>query len=470
LALAGLLAVLVALLLASIPGHPIHVDEPWLAEQSYFLARDGYVHSNFFRGVDGGEQYIVLYHRLFILLQSRLFAVFGLSVLTARLASILPGAILLGLVAWYARRDLGLGVAGALGAVAVLLLMPFFTWSFAIARPEMLVAALGFASFMAVERATRPPAAMGWAALAGVLAGGAMLSHLNGSVFIAAGVGALAIRRCVLEALALALCAGLALVPYGVDIVRHRALFELQLHGRMLGGVTTFTMATPLLNLLHEHQRLFRMPEIIFPSVLFFLCVLLGWRRASPALRFTAGYTLLLMVALGALASRKMVHYAAGLAPLWALVIVAVLAQVPQMERRAQRVLQAAAAAMLVSGMWFAVMALKGKTRFEAFHAAVTRDIPDGARCLTPMRLLFNQVERLDLVATTALRATAGPAYRAAEVRGFIASRQVEYVIVLDDDPKPDLLQALGPMAPVSEGSFEGHPYRVYRPQPGGAP
>jgi hypothetical protein len=327
----------------------------------------------------------------------------------------------------------------------------------------MLVAMLGFASFVAVEAATRPSRSVLWAAAGGLLAAGAMLAHLNGSIFVGIGFLVLLARRRFPESVAFAAAAVIALVPYAVDVARHRELFESQFHGSMVSGLTRFSLATPFLNLLKEHQRLFRMPQIIFPSALFFLSLLLGWRYASPRIRFMSGYTLLLMVALGAITSRKQVHYATYLAGFEVLVIVGILSHLPELDRRRRVVLLAFAAAFVVTGVCYDALDLKGKTRFEALHQVVARQIPDGAWCLTPMPLLFNEVTRLNLIATVSLKRSVSAASKPEEVRAFLAARQVEYVISMDGEPADSLLGAMGPLTLVAEGTMEQHPYRVFR-------
>jgi 4-amino-4-deoxy-L-arabinose transferase-like glycosyltransferase len=441
----------------------MHVDEPWLAEQSYYLSRDGYVHSNFFRGIDRNDEYIVVYHRLFIQAQSRLFQLLGLELLSARLVSILAGTLLLILMALYGRRRLGFGVSTTLAAVLTLLLIPQWFLAFKIARPEMLVALLGFASFVSIERAGPPPRSLLWAAAGGVLAGGAMLSHLYGSIFVAAGFIALLARRRFPEGAAFALAALLALAPYALDVARHRALFDAQFHGQMVSQLTTFSLASPFVNLAKEHQRLFRMPQIIFPSTLFFGSLALGWRYASPRIRFLAGYTLVLMVALGAIAARKEVRYATYLSALEVLIIAGMLSHLPAMSGWRRRALLSLAAIFVVSGLGFNTWDLRGKTRFAALHREVARQIPDGAWCLTPMPLLFNEVLRLNLVSTVALKVAVGPEQDAGAARSFLASRGIQYVVAMRGAPSDSLLHAMEPLTLVSEGAMEGSSYRVFK-------
>src|SRR5690349_4795212 len=83
------------LVLASIPGHSLHGDEAWLGEQAYLKARDGYVHSNFFKGFNRQDELIVVYHRLFISTASALIDTIGFGLGTLRIIPIASGIFLL---------------------------------------------------------------------------------------------------------------------------------------------------------------------------------------------------------------------------------------------------------------------------------------------------------------------------------------------------------------------------------------
>lgn len=406
-----------------------------------------------------------MYHRLFIQAQSLIFRTLGLGVLPARLASIVAGSLLLALVALHARRGLGFGVNLVLAVLAAILLNPIFFAAFKVARPEMLVALFGFASVIATEQASRAVRPVPWSMVAGLLAGCAMLAHLNGAIFVGAGFLMLLVRRRIPAAAIFALTAMLALTPYGIDIARHWDAFQVQFHGSMAGTLTKFSPATPLLNLLNEHKRLFRSLPIIFSSVLFFLCLGLGWRHAGPRIRFLAGYTVLLMVLLGALAVRKQTHYAVCLVALEMLVVVGIMQHLHTMGGWRRTVLPVSAAAFGISGAWYDVRDFSAREKFsqEALNRTVAASIPDGAWCLVPMPLLFNEVTRLNLVSTYAMSGLLGKEPDPALVRSFLGSRRIEYVVAMKDDPGEALLERMEPLALAAEGSTDGVPYRVYR-------
>ncbi|MBO0937335.1 hypothetical protein J2I47_12330 [Fibrella sp. HMF5335] len=168
------------LLLATFYHRTHHFDEAWLAEQAYWLVQDGRVRSELFCGLNGWEEQLFIYHKLFIYLSAGWQKVFGFSLVAGKAFSGL-WAGLLGLLLWgYLRQQrqdsqhiwLGMALYVANGLV--------IEFSF-VYRPEPMCVAFGFASFWLLTTHR-------WA-WAGVLAGLATLTHLNGLCFALAGFG-----------------------------------------------------------------------------------------------------------------------------------------------------------------------------------------------------------------------------------------------------------------------------------------
>ncbi len=86
--------------------HPLHADEAYIGEYTYFLVRDGYVHSDFFKGELRQEERFVVYHYLFVTVGSVFIKLFGFHLWTLRAVSWLSfGAICL-LLGVYSSRPL----------------------------------------------------------------------------------------------------------------------------------------------------------------------------------------------------------------------------------------------------------------------------------------------------------------------------------------------------------------------------
>jgi branched-subunit amino acid transport protein len=83
-------------------------------------------------------------------------------------------------------------------------------------RPELMLAALGFGSFLCLQTKS---ATVSKSLLAGVLAGMAMLCHLNGIIYLIAGFGTLLYFRQYKNASYFALAGGLTGLVYFSDIL-----------------------------------------------------------------------------------------------------------------------------------------------------------------------------------------------------------------------------------------------------------
>jgi hypothetical protein len=176
-----LLPILILLTLATFYRRFPTGDDAWFAEQSYWLAKSGLIRSNYFKGMLFWDQHLLVSHKFFILIGSFVYRIFGISLYAFQSISFVAELILIGLIYQYIRqRQLG-------NKAPFMLLFLIFgnislvTMSFE-NRPEIILATLGFASFLCVDKSNKY-----WAALAGILAGLALLTHLNGIVFVVAG-------------------------------------------------------------------------------------------------------------------------------------------------------------------------------------------------------------------------------------------------------------------------------------------
>jgi len=178
--LSALLLLLVALLI-TFCHRAAYFDEAWFAEQSFWLIREGKVRSELFRGYNGWENGIYVFHKLFIYAGALVMSVTGVSVAASKLVSIFFG-LLGGYLVWLygkheSREQQWLSVLLYFGCGTLIRFM-------SVNRPETMCMALGFASYFALEPAKNSQPKV---LLAGMLAGLAALTHLNGLIYLIAG-------------------------------------------------------------------------------------------------------------------------------------------------------------------------------------------------------------------------------------------------------------------------------------------
>lgn len=433
----GLAFVSIVLLLVSIPNHDFYVDEAFIGEYSYYFARDGFVHSTFWEGYLRQDEYVVLHHQFATWSGAAMIHLLGVHLWSVRLVSLSAGLIILSLI-WrltgqYWRWETEQRVL----ALVVLLLIPSFFYHVKCFRPEVETAAFGTVSFYALwvalmeekkSERKRIVAIM----IAGLAAGAAMLTHLAGCMYAGVGLFLLLKERRSLWVIIFSVCTLLVFSPYPIDIWLHRDLALLQASQPQAQAKFAFQWWTPLLHLLNEQQRFFRKPQFIFTSVLCLVLVAVTWRNKSPRRTFLRTYCAALVVVLGVMLEDKR-DYFALYAPFLALLIADEAPDIWSKGRTAKILCCVCAIAFVGYGLYFQVTDALHKENVSELNHEITRSIPDGARCLAPLNLMYNEIGRLHLVAFSQAFATLEgdrPTITAGSLKHFCDIRAIDYVIV----------------------------------------
>jgi hypothetical protein len=286
------LLVLAALTLASLYHRSCFVDDAWLGERAYWLARNGVVRSELFRGqLDYGERMFV-FHKLFALCGAATVRLFGWSLYVLKSVSLTWFLVSLFLLWRYCRRFAAPGVL----PLTVLLLLGhgLLGLHLFVYRPEVMLMALGFGSFLLLRRFLEGGGR--WDLLGGAtLAGLGVLTHLNGVVFVVAGTGLLLVRRRPWPAAFFVLVSSAVAALYLSDAAVAGELPTLfhQLHGDPILAERFGDVGARVATALHEHQRYFHSrPEIVF-SLLVLVTLILTARAtrlwSDPLLPFVVG-------------------------------------------------------------------------------------------------------------------------------------------------------------------------------------
>lgn len=263
-----------------------HFDDAWFAEQSYWLVRDGWVRSELFRGQNGWEDRIYVFHKLFIYVGAAFMRVAGFSLAASKLLTTSCG-IAAGWLIWqYGRRGTRqqqwLAVILYFGCGTIIRY-------FSVNRPEIMCMLLGFGSYIALDRL---PGKHSGALLAGGLAGLAALTHLNGLIYLVAGGIWLIVRAGWQPAIRFSLIGGLTLSLYAVDaLVDGR--FDMMIRQFIDDPATqsNFKLTDKLMVMVNYHQLFFHSHNEISLSVLALLCLLVFRRTVQftqPVLQYLA--------------------------------------------------------------------------------------------------------------------------------------------------------------------------------------
>jgi hypothetical protein len=254
-------------------------DDAWLGEQAYWLAQDGRIRSELFRGFLDWEHHLYVCNKLFVFFEAGLVKLLGFSLYTVKTASALfTGIFLIALYFYYRNRGPGAGFCFMLATTIFLANGLVEQYSF-VGRPEMMVMTLGFISFCLLEHylnGGRTPAFFASALFAGL----STLAHLNGVIFIVAGIGLLLLHRRFAPAARFALIGFSVSLLYFADAAANRDM-ALMLHQFRYDPATAkaFGLGSKLSVMLGYHKIFFHsLPEISL-SILLAVALLAGGRR-----------------------------------------------------------------------------------------------------------------------------------------------------------------------------------------------
>lgn len=255
-----------------------HFDDAWFAEQSYWLVQDGLVRSEMFRGFNGWENRIYVFHKLFIYAGALIMSVFGFSLPVSKLLTTLC-ALLGGYLLWHynrrsTRQEQWLAITLYFGCGTIIRY-------FSINRPEMMCMVLGLGSYLALDRhkdySSRP-------VVGGILAGLAALTHLNGVIYLVAGTLWLLVRQGWRPSVLFSLAGAATLSIYGIDAFldnQFSTLIEQFVHDP--ATQSNFKLVDKGMVMLNYHQLFFHSHGEVPLSILVLLCLLVFARKASLA-------------------------------------------------------------------------------------------------------------------------------------------------------------------------------------------
>jgi hypothetical protein len=398
----GALLVLGVLALASLYHRSCFIDDAWLGERAFWLAREGVVRSELFRGQAGYGERMFVFHKLFALCGAAFVCLFGWSLYVLKSVSLLFFLVFLGLLWRYGRRF----ASGEVASLTALLLLAhgLVGLHLFLYRPEIMLMTLGFGAFLLMrdflESGRRLPL-LGSAVLAGLC----VLTHLNGVVFVSAGTVLLLTRRrpgaaalfAVVSAAVGALYLADALVAGQLPTLVH------QLRGDPVLAERFADVPSRLSGALSEHQRYFHSrPEIFFSALVLAVVVLTAratrlWR--SPLVPWTLG----LLVPLPLVAPDTQAYYLIPALPYLALITARGLVEgLPRLGRAARVVVLVLLGLHLTNGAVRLGRIVATNRDTASRNAALAARIGHpGTTVLATLPFIFNEIETYRILGLT---------------------------------------------------------------------
>ncbi|NIJ55253.1 hypothetical protein [Dyadobacter arcticus] len=243
-------------------------DDAWFGEQSYWLEKTGIIRSEFFRGLLGWERQILVSHKLFLFFGAMMIRIFGYHLPVLQFTGFIFFCILVfELLIYVKKREQSLWV-WYLPAFLILIFANRLLVKMSFEnRPEMMLAALGFGSFLLLNGENkRLPKTI----LAGILAGMTFLCHLNGAIFLVAGFVTLLYTRHDKHAIAFAIAGSFTIVFYWIDVVQAQVGFATWYYQFSNDPATQDALGwySKLIQLVTYPRLFFHSPEQIAPSLL----------------------------------------------------------------------------------------------------------------------------------------------------------------------------------------------------------
>jgi len=442
----SLVAIEVAFLLISIPDFRLNGDEAWSAEDSYFMSQKGYSTSNLFSGYIMEDVRVVVQHKLLVYLGAALFRILHYDLWVFRLIPLCSFLILMVFFVRYQQKYLpagGLSTSLHAGSdtsqrerdslqiflgIAIVLAMHESFYFAKVARPEMLVTLLGFLSFYLLQKYLVSGKIL-LSTSAGFLAGLSMLAHLNGAIFIAAGFVLLLLRGKFGASCAFAIASLIAFSPYIMDAYWHFEIFKIQLNSDP--NKTHFTLLKPLLNLSREHERLFRRPEIIIPSALFFFNLIVNrkylFRAGAKELTI---YTLLLMLFLGLIVEDKTMKYSTYLVPFWGIIIAGSVMTMNANQKVMTSTNTVLLSSLFITGLYWQATSVFQKEEYPSLNKLIAHDMPLHVTCVAPMNFIFNEIAEFKIFSNYLVGYEKfGDTINIKSVSGFCRANNCQYVV-----------------------------------------
>lgn len=253
-------------------------DEGLIAESAYNLNKLGYAKSEIWAGLGmNWEIRLYLYHKGLSLMGSWIIDLLGYSLAHFRLISVFFFLLFIFLYSRYFKIHSQNNYPGIfLLALLILLLNNVFCEYSFIYRPEIVHLTLGFACFFSIDWSLRKDNYY-LSGLAGILAGLAVFTHLNGLVFIVAGLVTYLFNKRYKELVIFGIFAGLFSLLYLFDVTSKEAFsdFIVQLINEPSLGSKE---RSPFLSIFKEHMRFFNSEKEAVFSVLFFISLAVNFK------------------------------------------------------------------------------------------------------------------------------------------------------------------------------------------------
>lgn len=329
----GILLIILGLIqLYALFYNPINGDEAIIAEHSYRLSEEGNVRSYMFKGMGfDWENRQYHYHKFQVIAGAGIIKLFGLNIQTLRIL-----VFFIVMIFYFAVFRFLEQIKTHQKAFLIFVIIAFSSAllfdDLYIFRPEAFVMSFGFVSFYFITQKGK------WRnnVYAGVFAGLAALSHLNGLAFISTGVIILLFNKRYKDIPIFVISALPVFLIYFYDIPNFELLWS-QLSSDPNLSRDHFTVLSPLMKILSEHQRLFWNAYTAAFTLFFLASLIISFK--NKMVKQISIYLLVLIITLSALTHGPTAKYSVLYYPYMILIITISLLSYKSYSKLRQRIL-----------------------------------------------------------------------------------------------------------------------------------
>ena len=442
-----LLLISIAIALLTLWQRQIGTDDAWFAEQSYWFAQNGYVKSELFRGMNGVEDNHLAYHRLHVWQGALAIKLFDWSAYTFKYIILLYFSIFLFSSYFFIKNH------KIFSNRSEYIIFYLFVFAYAILiklsfnyRPDIIVMVFGFLSFYMMFSAIKTERLYN-SIFAGIFAGLAVLTHLNGVIFIVAGCMVLLLTKNYRLFWYFAISSLLASLLYFI-IIQNRAdllLYLQQMKNNPALSAKDFSVFGSILKLLTSYKSYFHKGSDATYTLLF---IFILWTQRNlilndKSLRIIFIYFISVSVSLALVSpGSKSLYLIYGIPYVFLLMAVLYKHMYEQSIAR-QKVFTVFLCLFFLTQWGESFSLVKKKTPdMHIMHANVVKSIgmQRGDRIVAPIVFVFNEMENFTIQSFHVYRVMSGQRLIKLEQDFFnVASTDQRKYLVLTDHHLRDL-------------------------------
>jgi hypothetical protein len=306
------LLTLSGLLIYSFYHKVVNIDDCWLGEHAYWLAKLGFVKSELMRGITNQESRFLCHHKFLTLNGALLINIFGFSLYSLKVVALIYFSLFLIVFYKFTYKKLFTPTEFYFALLLLLSNALLFDFSF-VFRPEILIMFFGFLSYIFLNKSMQDHKTSYYnIILSGIFAGFCVFTHLNGIIFILSGSLVLILNKKIKQLIVYNLATIPVIIFYFYDFTQkyNLSFWFYQLNQTPSHDRTPNVpfYITSITNLLNEHLRFFHSPREMSLTLLLIASVFLSFKYLKQYKNLMI-YTLFLIILLPILSVHKATYY-----------------------------------------------------------------------------------------------------------------------------------------------------------------